>query len=232
MTDQRTHLDESADGQPFDIDAALASVREVVAPFPKAAMFALADAGYRTPFQQLVACVISIRTRDETSLPVSEQLFAEAATPEAIAALPEDRIERLIRRATFAGRKAVQIRRLAHRVVDQYGGSLPCDEAVMRSFDGVGVKCANLTLGIACGQPKISVDVHVHRVTNRWGYVRTTTAEQTTRALEATLPQRHHVPINALLVPFGKHVCTGVAPRCSTCSLRPMCGQIGVTSHR
>ena len=89
----------------------------------------------------------------------------------------------------------------------------------MRAFD------------IACGQAKISVDVHVHRVTNRWGYVRTTTPERTTLALERVLPERHRVPLNALLVPFGKHVCTGVAPRCSSCPVLDMCRQVGVTRH-
>jgi endonuclease-3 len=117
-------------------------------------------------------------------------------------------------------------------VLTDFGGELPCDETTMRSFAGVGVKCANLALGIACGQPKISVDIHVHRVVNRWGYVRTTSPEQTTIALEAKLPHRHWITINALLVPFGKHICTGIAPKCSTCPVLAMCQQVGVTSHR
>ncbi|MDP9363807.1 MAG: endonuclease III, partial [Chloroflexota bacterium] len=127
---------------------------------------------------------------------------------------------------------AVQIREMARRVVEEFGGELPCDETVMRSFPGVGVKCANLALGVACGEPRISVDVHVHRIVNRWGYVRTTSPEQTTVALENVLPERHRIEINALLVPFGKHVCTGSAPRCSTCPVREPCRQIGVTTHR
>ena len=96
----------------------------------------------------------------------------------------------------------------------------------------MGPKCANLALGIACGQARISVDVHVHRIVNRWGYVATRTPEQSTEALGAKLPERYHVEINALLVPFGKHVCTGAAPRCSTCPVLAMCRQVGVTSHR
>jgi endonuclease-3 len=89
-----------------------------------------------------------------------------------------------------------------------------------------------LAAGIACGQAKISVDIHVHRVTNRWGYVATKTPEQTMDALERVLPPAYHVEINRLLVPFGKHVCTGSAPRCSNCPVLTYCRQIGVTSHR
>ena len=109
---------------------------------------------------------------------------------------------------------------------------MPCDLEALLSFRGVGIKCANLVLGIACGQPRIGVDIHVHRVTNRWGYVATSTPEKTTVALEGVLPPRYWVEINALLVPFGKHVCTGNAPRCSTCPVLAMCRQVGVTSHR
>ena len=216
----------------FPIDQAMDAVREAVAPYPRAAMFELAERGFRTPFQQLIACIISIRTRDEQSLPISERLFAAAPTPDALAGLSVAVIDRLIAPSTFHTNKAAQIHAIARRVRDDYGGELPCDEAVLRSFSGVGVKCANLALGIACGQPKISVDIHVHRIVNRWGYVRTGAPEQTTAALEAKLPHRYWIEINALLVPFGKHVCTGQAPRCSTCPVLAICPQIGVTTHR
>lgn len=218
--------------EPFDIDVALERVAEAVAPYPKAAMFDLAERGYGTPFQQLVACVISIRTRDEQSLPISMRLFEAAPTAAEIAALSFEQIEALIAPSIFHERKARQIHAIARRTAEEYGGELPCDEEVMRSFAGVGPKCAHLALGVACGEPFISVDIHVHRVVNRWGYVQTATPEQTMLALEAKLPKRYWVTINALLVPFGKHICTGVAPRCSTCPLLTMCPRIGVTSHR
>jgi endonuclease-3 len=102
----------------------------------------------------------------------------------------------------------------------------------MTSYPGIGPKCANLALGIACGQPRIGVDVHVHRITNRWGYVSGRTPEQSMAALEKKLPEKYWVEINALLVPFGKNVCTPTAPRCSTCPLLDMCAQRGVESHR
>ncbi|HEV2109510.1 MAG TPA: hypothetical protein VGR16_14720 [Thermomicrobiales bacterium] len=217
---------------PFDIDVAMTRIREAVQPFPKAAMFALAEAGFATPFQQLVACMISIRTRDEASLPISIRLFEAAPSPETVTALSIEEIDALIAPSTFHERKAVQIKAVAERVMTEYGGELPCDEGVMRSFAGVGVKCSHLALGIACNQPRISVDIHVHRVTNRWGYVATRTPEQTTVALERKLPARYHVAINELLVPFGKHICTGERPRCSTCPVLTMCEQVGVTSHQ
>ena len=218
--------------EPFDIDRALHLIRDAVGPFPKAAMFELAERGYSSPFQQLVACMISIRTRDEESLPISQKLFEAAPTAQAIAAMSPEQIAELIRPSTFYERKAVQIHAVARRVTDEFDGNLPCDETTMRSFSGVGVKCANLALGIACGHTVISVDIHVHRVCNRWGYVATTTPERTHDELMRILPERHRVDINALLVPFGKHVCTGVAPKCSKCPVEAMCRQVGVTSHR
>jgi len=103
---------------------------------------------------------------------------------------------------------------------------------VLTSFKGVGPKCANLTMGVVCGAERISVDIHVHRVTNRWGYVATASPEATMRALEQKLPREYWIEINRLLVPFGKHICTGVRPRCSTCPVLEYCRQVGVTTHR
>lgn len=149
-----------------------------------------------------------------------------------MAALGPGGIDELIRGSTFHTAKAYQIHAIAERAVAECGGVLPCDEAALLALRGVGPKCAGLVLGIACGQPSIGVDIHVHRVTNRWGYVAARTPEKTIAELRARLPRRYWVEINALLVPFGKHVCTGVRPRCSTCPLRAMCQQVGVTSHR
>jgi endonuclease-3 len=218
--------------KPFEIDTALERIREAVKPYPKAAMFALAEAGHKSLYKQLVACVLSIRTLDEVSLPAALRLFDRAPTPVVLAALPLSAIDSLIRTVTFHENKAAQIQAIARATAEQYGGELPCDEAVLLGFRGVGVKCAHLALGVACGQAAISVDIHVHRVTNRWGYVQTKTPEQTTLALEAKLPAKYWVEINSLLVPFGKHICTGSLPHCSTCPVLEMCQQVGVTKHR
>ena len=218
--------------RPFNIHAMLRRIRQEVKQFADAAMFDLAEQGYATPFHQLVACIISVRTRDEVSLPTAIRLFEAAPTAEAVSRLSVARIAELIRPSSFYGTKAYNIRDLAKRVAEEYGGTLPCDFEVMTSFRGVGPKCANLTLGIACGATEISVDVHVHRVTNRWGYVGTSTAEATRLALEKQLPRKYWVEINRLLVPFGKHVCTGRLPKCSTCPVLEYCRQVGVTEHR
>jgi endonuclease-3 len=143
-----------------------------------------------------------------------------------------DAIDQAIVQSTFHEAKAPQMLAIAQRILNEYNGVLPCEFAVLTLFQGVGPKCANLTLGIACGQAKMSVDVHVHRITNRWGYVTARTPEATLTLLEKRLPLAYWVEINRLLVPFGKHVCTGQRPKCSTCPVLRMCAQVGVTEHR
>jgi endonuclease-3 len=216
----------------FDIDSAMARLRDAVKPFAPAALFQLADEGFDTPFEQLLACMISIRTMDETTLVVARRLFATARTPAQLLALDAQKVDELIHPSTFHEGKARQMLTLAATVQDVYGGALPCDFDLLTSFSGVGPKCANLVLGIACKVPRVSVDVHVHRVTNRWGYVQTNAPEATMVVLEEKLPQRYWVEINRLLVPFGKHVCTRTSPHCSTCPLLEMCAQIGVKNPR
>ncbi|MCP3105208.1 endonuclease III [Myxococcus sp. K15C18031901] len=220
------------DKVPFDIDDVLARVREAVRDFADAAMFALAARGHDTVFEQLVACILSIRTLDEVSLPAALALFERAPTPEALARLSPQAIDERIRPVTFHEAKAHQLHAIAVRTRDAFGGTLPCDAQVLQSFKGVGPKCAHLALGIACGHEAISVDIHVHRVTNRWGYVKARSPEATMEALQAVLPRKYWVELNRLLVPFGKHVCTGARPRCSTCPVLRACRQVGVTNPR
>jgi len=195
-------------------------------------MFELADRGHASLFEQLVGCIISISTRDEVSLPTALDLFERASTPAAVAKLSVARIDRLIAASTFHRAKADTVRSIATRAVEEFDGKLPCDFDVLTSFKGVGPKCANLALGIACGESRIGVDVHVHRVSNRWGVVATRSPEQTMAALEKILPRRYWIEINRFLVPFGKHVCTGQRPKCSACPVLEYCKQVGVTSHR
>jgi endonuclease-3 len=216
----------------FSIDEALRRVAGAVKPYAKAALFELADEGFSSLFEQLVACLICIRTFDDVTLPTARRLFAVARTLAATSRLTIKEIDGLIIISTFHEAKARHIHEIATRLMAEYRGQLPCDREVLLSFRGVGPKCANLVLGIACDQAHISVDVHVHRVTNRWGYVAAATPEITQAALEAVLPRRHWVEINRLLVPFGKHVCTGRLPHCSTCPVLARCLQVGVTEHR
>lgn len=217
---------------PFDIDLAFQHLEKIVAPYPKAGLFELQEEGFDSAFELLVACIISIRTYDEVMLPCARKLFEAARTPEAMSQLRVEQIDDLIRTSTFHENKAKQIHNMAVRIVEEFEGQLPYDLETMTSFKGVGPKCANLVLGIACHQPMIGVDIHVHRIVNRWGYVKANTPEKTLVALEQKLPQKYWVDINRLLVPFGKHLCTGKRPQCATCSLIEMCHQVDVVSPR
>ncbi len=218
--------------QPFDIDEVFRRLRVAVAGLPKAAMFDLRDRGYDTPFEQLVGSLISARTRDETTMEVCLRLFAEARTPAAMAGLDEATLVGLLRGASFPEPKARDLRELSRRIVEDHGGVVPDTAEGLTAFRGVGPKIAALTLAVGFAKAAIAVDIHVHRIANRWGYVATATPEQTMAALAATLPERYWIEINERLVPFGKAVCTGVGPRCSTCPLLSICRQVGVTSHR
>ena len=224
--------DPSPPPEPFDIDEVFRRLRVALADLPKAAMFDLRDRGHATPFEQLVGSLISARTKDETTLAVSLRLLAVANTPAAMAALDEGTIARLLDGASFPGPKARDIRELSRRIVADHGGIVPNTMAGLVAFRGVGPKIANLTLAVGLNQAAVAVDVHVHRIANRWGYVSTATPEGTMAALEAKLPREYWIEINERCVPFGKFICVGVAPKCSTCTLRSMCARVGVTSSR
>lgn len=221
-----------ADKEPFDIDEAFRRLRQAVAGRPKAAMFALRDRGHGSPFEQLVGSLISARTRDETTIVVCERLFAVARTPERMVALTPEELTRLLDGATFPEAKARDIRALSRQIITEHGGVVPDTPDALMAFRGVGPKIAALTLAIGFGIPAVAVDVHVHRIVNRWGFVAAPTPERTMVALMELLPRPYWVEINERLVPFGKWICTGDRPRCSTCLLLSMCRQVGVTTHR
>ena len=218
--------------EPFDIHKTIELLREMTVSLPPAALFDLYEQGYTSLFEQLVACIISIRTFDETTIPASLRLFAQARTPKQMAALTADQIAEAIYDSSYARNKAATILTIAQQTEQEHAGDLPASFELLTNFKGVGPKCAGLALGIAAGQPYIGVDVHVHRVTNRWGYVDAPTPEKTMIALQERLPQEYWVEINRLLVPFGKHICTRNLPHCSTCLLLSMCRQVGVKTSR
>jgi endonuclease-3 len=218
--------------RPYDLPEMLRRIEEAVQPFPKAAMFELAQLGFGTIFQQLVGCIVSIRTMDEVSLPVSLGLLRRAPSPKEMAGLTVEEIDGLIRSATFHEAKARQILAIAEATEQRFGGELPADFEVLTSFSGVGPKCANLAMGVSTGNAGISVDIHVHRVTNRWGLIDEATPEKSMAALEAVVPKEFWVTLNRLLVPFGKHICTGKLPKCSKCPVLEYCQQVGVLQHR
>jgi endonuclease-3 len=218
--------------EPFDIDEAFRRLRLTLADLPKAAMFDLRDRGFSTPFEQLVGALISARTRDEDTLAIGLRLFERAKTPQAMASLDVSTLIGLLHGAAFAEAKARDLIALSRAIVDEHDSQVPDTLEGLTAFRGVGPKIAALTLAIGFGKSAIAVDIHVHRVANRWGYVETSTPEKTLDALSLKLPERYWVEINERLVPFGKFICTGASPCCSACSLLSICQQVGVRSHR
>jgi endonuclease-3 len=186
----------------------------------------------RSPFRLLVACVISLRTKDEVTAAASSRLFAIAPDPERLAELDIERIAGAIYPAGFYNTKARQLREIAGILRDQYGGEVPNGEEALLALPGVGRKTANLVLGLGFGIPAICVDTHVHRISNRLGLVETKTPEQTERALAGVLPQDLWISINDLLVTFGQNRCHPTSPRCTECPLTDLCPRIGVTRSR
>lgn len=218
--------------KPFDLTDMLARIEKAIRPYPKAAMFELHQRGYTTLFEQLLSCIISIRTLDETTIPLSEGLFAVARTPQDLLKVPPEKLAALLNGAQFPGQKAQTMLGIAKAAVEDFGGKLPADYQKLTALKGVGPKCAKLALGVAAGHPGISVDVHVHRVVNRWGMVKTQTPGQTMDALEKIVPEKKWIAVNRLLMPFGKHVCVLRSPFCSSCPVLAYCRQVGVTKHR
>jgi endonuclease-3 len=184
------------------------------------------------PFHVLVATVISLRTRDEVTDVVAPRLLAAAPTPAALARLPAARIARLVYPAGFYRTTARTLRALARRLLDEHGGRVPDTLEGLLALHGVGRKTANLVLTLGHGRPGICVDTHVHRISNRLGFVRTRAPDDTEEVLRARLPRRWWIPINDVLVSFGRLHCGPLSPRCSTCPVGGVCRRVGVLRSR
>jgi endonuclease-3 len=184
------------------------------------------------PFRVLVATMISLRTKDAVTSVASERLFAAAGTAKALAGLPEARIEKLIYPAGFYRTKARSLRRAAQILVKEHGGTVPRTMEELLALPGVGRKTANLVLNLGYGLPGICVDTHVHRISNRTGWVTTRDPAGTEKALMETLPRRYWISVNELLVRFGQTICTPVSPWCSICPITAWCARAGVTRSR
>ncbi len=180
----------------------------------------------------LVACILSLRTQDRTTGPAAARLFAVADTPAAMLALPARQIQRLIYPVGFYRTKARVIRELCRDLLERFDGRVPDDIDALLTLDGVGRKTANLVVTMGFGKPGICVDTHVHRISNRLGYIRTRDPEATEMALRARLPRRFWIGYNDLLVAFGQNVCTPISPWCSRCPIKALCRRVGVTSSR
>ncbi len=186
----------------------------------------------KDPFKVLVSCILSLRTKDGTTGEASERLFSLASTPEEMASLGENVIREAIYPVGFYKVKASRLKELGETIARKYGGVVPDSIDELLKLKGVGRKTANLVVTLGYDKEGICVDTHVHRVTNRWGYVRTKTPEETEFALRAKLPRQYWKEINGLLVAFGQGVCRPISPLCSTCSIKPCCDRKGVVRSR
>lgn len=186
----------------------------------------------RDPYLVLIACLLSLRTKDETTGPAARRLFALADTPEAMLTLTSAQIEKAIYPVGFYKTKAQTVLEISHLLVEQYDSRVPDEIDELVQFKGVGRKTANLVVTLGYQKPGICVDTHVHRISNRWGYVTTKTPEETEMALRKKLPPSHWIEINDLLVAMGQTICHPTSPRCSLCPIEKYCDKIGVVRSR
>lgn len=190
----------------------------------------ISESQKKDPFQILISTLLSARTQDATTLAASTRLFARARTPEAVAKLTVRQIEKLIFPVGFYRTKAVYVRDAAKMLLSKFDGKVPATLEQMVTLPGVGRKTANLVMILAFqSDENICVDIHVHRISNRLGWVRTRTPEETELALYRVMPQRWWPLVNQYLVTWGQNVCRPVYPRCQACVLVTMCHRVGVS---
>ena len=214
-----------------DIHSVLRLVRRQVKQWPEPVLGKIARAG-ADPFKILIACVLSLRTKDQTTAEASHRLFSLASDPASMKSLPLKRLEEALYPVGFYRTKAKQIREICRRLLVVYGGKVPDQIDELMTLEGVGRKTANLVVTVGYKKPGICVDIHVHRISNRWGYVMTQKPEETERALREKLPRRYWITFNDLLVPFGQNCCRPISPFCSQCELTTFCRRVGVESSR
>ena len=214
-----------------EIHQGMAILTEVVKGWTTPAVTIVATQDH-DPFKVLISCILSLRTRDQTTADASMRLFGIADTPEKLSRLSAAEIEEAIYPVGFYRVKADQILEISRQLAGLHGGRVPDDLDALLRFKGVGRKTANLVLTLGFGKAGICVDIHVHRICNRWGYVSTKSPEQTEIALRKKLPAEYWIVINDLLVTFGQNQCTPVSPRCSSCPLYRLCDRIGVGKSR
>ncbi len=186
----------------------------------------------RDPFRVLIACLLSLRTKDHTTAEASQRLFQLADTPESMKALSLRTIEKAIYPVGFYKNKAKQIRSICQSLLRDFEGRVPDTIEDLLTLKGVGRKTANLVVTVGYRKPGICVDTHVHRISNRWGYVQTRTPEETERALREKLPAKYWITFNDWLVPFGQHLCRPISPFCSQCPVSRYCKRVGVRTCR
>jgi endonuclease-3 len=187
---------------------------------------------FKSPFLVLISCLLSLRTRDETTKPACERLFARADTMQAMLEIPIGEIQKLIYPVGFYKTKALRIHDICEDLIHRFGGQVPDDLELLLTLKGVGRKTANLVLTEGFGKQGICVDTHVHRISNRLGFIKTATPEETEFALREKLPRKYWIEYNALLVTWGQNVCKPISPICSTCPVKNICQRVNVGISR
>ncbi|MFH1725723.1 MAG: endonuclease III [Elusimicrobiota bacterium] len=214
-----------------DIGKALSALKREVRRW-KVPALGVVEADPAEPFRLLISCILSLRTKDAVTEAASARLFRLARTPRRLGALPARTIEGAIYPVSFYRVKARTLRGICRDLLARHAGRVPGSMEELLALKGVGRKTANLVLTLGFHKPGICVDTHVHRISNRWGYVRTKTPERTETALREKLPRRHWITYNDLLVIYGQNLCTPVSPWCSRCGVRSYCARVGVGRSR
>ena len=209
----------------------IAVLKRAVKPLPVPVVGVIAQTT-KDPFQVLISCLLSLRTRDETTALASRQLLGLAQTPDQILRLTEIDLQQAIYPVAFYRNKARQILALCRVLLNQYHGAVPSSIETLMKLPGVGRKTANLVRTVAYGRAGICVDTHVHRICNRLGWIHTKTPLESEMALRRVLPRQYWITLNDLLVPFGQFVCRPISPFCSRCPVYAHCEKIGVRVSR
>ncbi|MGX8685706.1 MAG: endonuclease III domain-containing protein [Spirochaetales bacterium] len=184
------------------------------------------------PYCVLISTILSLRTKDDVTLQASVRLFNVASNPAEMLKLSPDQIEKLIFPTGFYKTKAQRILEISQILMDKYGGKVPSTVEELLALPGVGIKTANLTLNLGFGIDAICVDCHVHQISNRMGWIKTSTPEESEKVLQTVMPKKYWIPLNELLVSYGQEVCTSVSPKCSMCPENESCPKVGVTRSR
>jgi endonuclease-3 len=217
--------------QPFNIDQAIGYLRSMAVEW-KVPYVTDQSKRTRNPFRVLVSTILSSRTKDEVTGEASMRLFKRAPNPQTIARLSEKEIARLIYPVGFYNTKSKTVKQTCKKLVEEFNGKVPHTMEELLTLPGVGRKTANLVISLGFNLPGICVDTHVHRISNRWGIVKTKSPAETETALRKKLPQKYWIEFNTLLVTFGQNICNPTSPKCSLCGLERMCPQKNVTRKR
>ncbi len=199
-------------------------------PLPIVSKYVVKDG--RAPFKVLISTMLSLRTKDQTTAKATDRLFALAQTPQAMKQLSITQIKNAIYPVGFYKTKANNVRKICHILVDRFQGRVPDILDTLLELPGVGRKTANLVLTEGYGKLGICVDTHVHRISNRLGYVKTKMPEKTEFVLRAKLPKKYWMRFNTYLVTWGQNICTPISPKCSQCTIHMYCERVGVTKQR